>query len=711
MGQLTSAEAAITRFKENENRVDIFANDPNNVGFYQTNEATPRQVESLPHFMARMISRYLILNSKGNWQTATAYVQNDLVKQGGVVYIALSDHTSGTFATDLAADKWAVYSINDASLLDYTASGSSTPRSVYSELEDMYVNIKRYGGYPGAPAAVNDTALTNARNVSKATGRRIYIPSGTWKFGACSVDTGDLLITGEGDSTILDFTGTITGGYYALDTSGTATQIQDLGATALAGSMTIQFNAAPSLSVGDVFVIFNPADYSWSQFRANYYAGEWCEVESISGNIVTLKNPLYDTYTAASVDIYKIASPRVELKNFKVLGTTILGLIKPSLCISPLLENISGEHQNNVVVYFDRCFKPVYKNPKIRNIGSGGDDYGIVVGSSQHSRIYGGDVYSRRHAIAHGGGAEVCSTPVRDSKIYEALLKNDINSGTEAADFHGNSEDCAYVDCMIYNGANLQGKDNYYRGCTITNTLTGYCVYHAEVKGGRLGMIDCEFITNKSPHTASRAIYDIGGNNDAVTEKTVLDVTFYVENCKVNGRNMDALTTFMRFRNAGATVKTNFEINGLIANVNAMGQILLTGSSSGTPNSDFIIVDNVSGFPAGTYLHNPSANAYTNFPHRMQRQGGKVELTATSGTSYAESSSISFKYPYPREPLAFATKSTLTSHLYNGNRCIWGGVSQVTNAAIKCHIESGDATAWSSTKTVNVSWAVELAEC
>lgn len=109
MGQLSSAEAAITRFKENENRIDVFANDPFNVGFYQTNEGTPRQVESLPHFMSRMASRHLTLNSKGDWQTLANYVQNDLVVQTGVVYIALADHTSGTFETDLIANKWAVF--------------------------------------------------------------------------------------------------------------------------------------------------------------------------------------------------------------------------------------------------------------------------------------------------------------------------------------------------------------------------------------------------------------------------------------------------------------------------------------------------------------------------------------------------------------------------------------------------------------------------
>lgn len=44
------------------------------------------------------------------WATSTAYVAGDLVYRSddGNVYVCLEGHTSGTFATDLAAEKWQV---------------------------------------------------------------------------------------------------------------------------------------------------------------------------------------------------------------------------------------------------------------------------------------------------------------------------------------------------------------------------------------------------------------------------------------------------------------------------------------------------------------------------------------------------------------------------------------------------------------------------
>jgi hypothetical protein len=43
-----------------------------------------------------------------DWLTATAYVVGDIRRETATNYVCLVDHTSGTFATDLAADKWAI---------------------------------------------------------------------------------------------------------------------------------------------------------------------------------------------------------------------------------------------------------------------------------------------------------------------------------------------------------------------------------------------------------------------------------------------------------------------------------------------------------------------------------------------------------------------------------------------------------------------------
>lgn len=65
---------------------------------------------------------------RGGWVTATAYVLNDVISQSGLWYRCAVAHTSGTFATDLAAVKWVAH--NTYTSLCQTANNLSDVASV-----------------------------------------------------------------------------------------------------------------------------------------------------------------------------------------------------------------------------------------------------------------------------------------------------------------------------------------------------------------------------------------------------------------------------------------------------------------------------------------------------------------------------------------------------------------------------------------------------
>ena len=592
----------------------------------------------------------------------------------------------------------------NASVVQYNPAGTgAVATTVQAKLRET-VSVKDFGAV-GNGTTDDSAAFIAARTA--AAGKRIYVPAGTYKLNQAITSSEDLILEGDGNSTILDFTGTITGGSYGLEATGTATQIQNLGATATVGTYTVTFASAPSLSVGDVFVIYNPTDYSWSPWRPVYRAGEWCQVLSISGSVVTTTSPLYDTYLAANVSVYKITGPKVSLRNFDIRGTTVLGLIKTTLCIDVLIENVKGSLANNSVVYFDRCYKPTITNPEMSNIGDGGSDYGVVFGNSQHGKMIGGNVYSRRHAVAIGGTDAIGCVSVRDLKVIGATLKNDPASGTQAADMHGNMEDCEYQDCTIYGGGLLAGKDNRYVDCKIYGDGTsGICLYAGEILGGRIGAQGCEFISYINPILAGRGVVDFGGNSDALNANVLYPLTGYVEDCKWYGRNLSAASSFMRFRLDGATVTTNFVIDGLTVDIDAISSVLRSSVTSGTAACDFIVIDNLAGFPAGTILHNSTASAYYNFPHRCQKQTGSQSLTATSGTNVTSGTTVSFKYVYPRVPSAQAGGETVIA----GNVAALPCLGTLTSSTIAPRLISADATNWSSTITRTVYWSASIDE-
>jgi hypothetical protein len=638
---------------------------------------------------------------------ARLYVNSDysirvMNKNGSVVYSAPA-----------ATERYSGVVVQvDASQVTFDQSASYSQGTVGLALQ-AFVNIKNEP-FNAAGDGVTDDSAAFAAAIAfvSSTGQKIYAPAGVYKLSQAFSTTGDLHIEGDGDSTVLDWSGTVTGSSYGIDVSGSLTQIQEI-SNASQGSLTVTFASTPSLSVDDVFVIFNPTAYSWSGFRPDYKAGEWCQVDGISGNDVSVTNPLYDGYLPVDVDVYKLTSPTVSLRNFRVKGTTVLGLIKVSLCNRPLIENVSGYLENNSIVYYDRCYMPTSINLNLFNKGDGGDDYGLAIGNSQHARTIGGNFYARRHAITHGGGGSIGCVTTRDSRVIGATLKNDINSATQAADYHGNTEDCVFDGCTIYNGILLGGKNNRYTDCNITTSLNGIVSYAGEIKGGLQEIANCKIWAGGDPSAIGRGIIDFGGNSSAITSNTDEALIVRVRNCHVIADGSTASTYFCIVRNESSTVKVNVEIFDITFDqASAMVGVLRTRADTGlgaVADSDFIIVDRVSGMPTGTYLC--VANEYVNEPMRMMQQSGFLDVEATNGTAYTiPASAIDYKYPYPKIPTAHATTGGNTALGLNGNRPVIGGLYRLRLDNIWPWIQSGDNTNWSATATVRLNWSAGISD-
>lgn len=633
---------------------------------------------------------------------ARLYVNSDysirvMNKNGSVVYSA-----------PVATERYSAAVLDgvDASNVSYVPAGTgAVTTDVQTKLRET-VSVKDFGAV-GDGVTDDSTAFANAITFAASTGKRIYAPAGVYILSQAFSTTGDLHIEGDGDSTVFDWSGTVTGGNYGITVSGSLTQIEDIASTASEDSLTITFASTPSLSVGDVFVIYNPTAYSWSGFREYYKAGEWCQVDGITGNAVSITNPLYDGYAPADVDVYKLTSPSVSLRNFRVKGTTVFGLINISLCDRPLIENVSGYHENNSIVYYDRCYMPTAINLNLFNKGDGGDDYALAVGNSQHARIIGGNFYARRHAITHGGGDSTGCVSVRDSRVIGATLKNDINSGTYSADYHGNVEDCVFEGCTIYSGITFGGRNNRYIGCNITSALNGIVSYAGEIKGGLFEVSNCKIKASGDPSAISRGILDFGGNSAAITENTDSALTIRVCNCHVIADGATSGTSFCRVRNSSSTVKVNVEVSDVtFTRTSAMSSILrIAAVNPADADADFIVVDRVSGMPDGTFLC--IANEYINEPMRMMQQSGSLDMTATSGTNNTVSALLSISYPYPKTPVSHATVSGI---VYNGNRPVVAAVSFLSSSTIQLAIHSGDGTDWNTTDTMPLGWSVGINE-
>ena len=584
---------------------------------------------------------------------------------------------------------------------------AAVARTLATRFADV-VNVKDFGAV--GDGVTDDTAAIQAAVTFVAIiGKQIFFPAGTYKILSVISTTGHLNILGEGEKTILDFSG-ITSGSSGITVTGSIAQIQNV-TNASKGGLTITFASAPSLTTGDVFCLFDNA-VLWNSARAYYYSGEWLECRGTSGLNATTTNPLYDSYSPATVKAYKLSSPEVSFKNFRIVGgANIFGLIQVSFCDKPIFENISAYNENYQCIIIDRCYRAMVTNCVMYNKGTGTlDDYGLTIGNSQKVQVTGGDYYARRHGIAIGGGDYPCAVTNRNVRISNLTISNDIQSGVYSADMHGNMEDCVYQGCMIYQGAGWAGKDNGYDNCTIYNALNGWCIYSSEVKGGELFVRNSKIFTNDEPSAIGRGIIDVGGNSSAITTSTTDTVNIIIENNYIFADNAVSGTDFVKVVNSGSTQNINIYIDGVRADVNDIGAVLRTRVDSGSSLSQAIVVDNISNFPTGIQLHIAQGGSYLNTPQRLMRQSGYVSLAATSGTSSTTAAAQTYRYAYPRFPQCAVTTGQETSLLYNGNLPVIATAQRVTTTEITPAITSGSATNWTSTATVNCNWSVGIEE-
>lgn len=119
--------------------------------------------------LARLLTQIGAGLARGAWVTATAYALNDLSINGGIVYRCVVAHTSGTFATDLAANKW-VYAVGAGEAITVLALGGATAQ----KMEDRFaldVSVQDFGA-KGDGSTDDTTAFTNAL----ASGKAIRVP-------------------------------------------------------------------------------------------------------------------------------------------------------------------------------------------------------------------------------------------------------------------------------------------------------------------------------------------------------------------------------------------------------------------------------------------------------------------------------------------------------------------------------------------------------
>lgn len=284
--------------------------------------------------------------------------------------------------------------------------------------------------------------------------------------------------------------------------NGAIENISNISGEAKLGEFSILLSDASKILPGDILIIHNSIESSFSAHRAYYFDGEFVKVRSVSENLVTLEDALLTNYPAAlSTKVFRVSSTKVEIDGGSFIGggkyTLHLSLCSASMIKPHKVINELASTNTSGALAIDKCFNVSVLGGnyyKKFNIGAG-TDYGIVIINSQNIRINNVNSFGGRHAIASGGAGTDGAVPCRFVEISNSYLTNDPTSKVHCADFHGNTIDSYYMNCRISGGITLSGERCY----SLKNVISKY---------------DNDYVV--APISWAEVVGDIGFFNDTV---------------------------------------------------------------------------------------------------------------------------------------------------------------------------------------------------
>lgn len=578
----------------------------------------------------------------------------------------------------------------------------------YSMIDGAPVNIIDYGA-----DASGNTDSTAAIQAAINTGRPVYIPAGTFRVNsALTTSATTFAMFGDSRDAVLDFSG---GG--TLSIASTLTQLPDLSASIVGGENTASFVSAHGLSQDDVFMVYNPTDYSFGRHRAYYRDGCMFNVAAV---VSTTQLKTFGvsprTFTAASVDVYKIDGGPVYLKNFRIIPSSAAVTLQVDCHSYVRIEGIEiDEGTGDTSIQLKRSFDCSVKNVKATSLN--GDSYPLSIANSQKVVVTDCSLYSYRHCVTTGGGNWIGAVPTRNMLVSNCILLNNPASNVGAADSHGNTATITYSNCIINAFANLSGFDVSLIGCTVYGRPPsnpdpdGGCLYSSEVVGGNYIIKDNTFISF-GVQTLRGALYFVANEISASLNVVCTNNTFTNSGASVT--NTRLVHVFVG--NTGATPggSVRVVIDGLTNNQSTAGNSILwiQGSLDISGSAEYI-VDNITA-PSGTrlFICNSSSNNELALM-RLQRQAYTVTVNTPSGSIFTNAPTWTYRYPYPRNPVIQCSTGSSTgasASSVKGGKVVIPFVYGYSETIANLGISSGDGTNFTSAEAVRVFGTAEISE-
>lgn len=488
-----------------------------------------------------------------------------------------------------------------------------------------------------------------------------------------------------------------------VNTEGALTQLPDLSSSPPAAYNQLPFASAHGLVEGDVGIIYNPTNSSYSNAYTYARAGEFFTVETVMTSVrVKLYGGLIDDYLAANIDLYKMAKLVVDWSGLHVIAPNT-GFVRPvsiRLATRILFNGVTARGSDYVGIDLDRCHNGDFYGCGVEVAVQATDSkYGVSIGNSQGIRFHGGEFNSVRHAFNVGGDDYLCCVPCRDINISHAILRNDSAfTGVPVADVHANVDGIRYQSCVIYGAGSFNGKNNFYDDCDF---IFADAAVSALIAGGDYWLGGTASVTN----SRFRATPSVNYSNGMVRLFTSAANTAFDSTLVAYGNTFEMASTTVLFRvdhyNTSKKANINIGINTIISGSSLTNILYATGDGT---LSDYVYVERIAGAINGATIYSKGGSFATS-KLRLFEQSGVVNVTPVSGNAEA-SASVVFPLSYGSgTPGVMVTPQASAVN----SKTIAGSAGSITGTGFNATIRTGDSSSMGVTSpVVPCSWSARV---
>lgn len=312
--------------------------------------------------------------------------------------------------------------------------------------------------------STDDTlALQAALDATAAQSTTLHIPRGTYKVGSQGLALegfgGSVAVVGE-PGTVLDMTATTAvDGLLITGVLGAATPLME---DASKGALSITVTMSPAPAAGDILRITSTDVWDVAE---NQPKGELAEVVSVSGDIITLVSPLFDSYRASTTVVRPMTTPRVTIRDLTIRRNSHHAGIRVQYARDVVISSVHLEGAREALLRMQYLYGLVVENCTGRDFftAGSGTSYGLVILSCQHVTQIANRFRGGRHAVAHGGWL-----PCRDITMIGGTYDSYHGEGGQwAVDFHSNCELVRMIGVTVLNGVGVFCPNVSIESCVI----------------------------------------------------------------------------------------------------------------------------------------------------------------------------------------------------------------------------------------------------